>query len=149
MTRREEMMTSADWVPRRVLVTGYYDGPTEGIIDFGDEFGVFCFKEAAFDNEREVRVLKLARVAPEPFEAIIGALRSNLGPPKWPFWVPMWKFSDENARLAIESELNAYCATGKLMLAVLTDDALGKCFAVRTIDEQVRATASDWLSLFE
>ena len=148
MTRRQKMMTPAEWIPRRVLVTGYYDGPTEGIVDFGDELGVFCFKEVAFDNERQVRVSKLARVAPEPFESIIAALCSNLGPAKWPFWVPIWAFNNEVSRLAIESDLNAYCATGKAMLAVLTDDALEKCFAIRAIDEQVESKESDWLSLF-
>ena len=141
-------MTTADWIPRRVLVTRYYDGPTQGILDLGDEVGVFCFKEMAFDNDRQVRVSKLARVAPEPFESIISALSSNLGRPRWPFWVPLWNFSNETARLAIEADLEAYCATGEAMFAVLTDDALERCFAIQTIDEQVRSMDRDWLSLF-
>ena len=130
-------------------MTGYYDGPTEGIIDFGDAVRVFCFKAVAFDFDRQMRVSKLARVpSGEQLEWIVESLSSSLGPPKWPFWVPIWDFSDESERLRVEAELDAFCAAGETVMAVLTDEALEKCFAVRKIDRHSELVVSDWFSLF-
>ena len=148
MTEPKPMIEPADWRPRRVIVTGYYDGPTEGIIDLGDDVGVFCFEEVAFDNGRQTRVSKLSRVPAEQLESIIAALSSALGPPKWPLWMPMWQFEDENLRLKIEAELDAFCARAEATVAVLTDDTLKKCFAIRSIDERLPPAGSDWLALF-
>jgi hypothetical protein len=142
------MMTSAEWQPRRVLVTGYYDGPTEGVIDFGDAIGVYCFQAMAFDFEREMRVLKLTRVSSERLESLVRTLSSSVGPPQWPFWVPIWNFSDESAKAAAEGELDATCAAGETELAALTDDTIEKCYALRNIDEQSVPVVNDWLSLF-
>ncbi len=148
MTQQEHTITPSDWHPRRVIVTGYYDGPTDGIIDFGDDVGVYCFEVVAFDNDRERRVSKLARVASEPLESIVTTLTSAIGPPTWPFWLPIWRFSDENTRRTAEAEIDVFCAAGETALAVLTDDTLEKCFAIRKTDEQSASIVSDWLSLF-
>jgi hypothetical protein len=142
------MMKPSDWNPRRVLVTGYFDGPTAGIIDLGDEFGVFCFEEVAFDNDRQARVFRLSAVPSNLFQIIINALSSVFGPPKWPFWMPIWQFEDENVRCTIESQLDALCARAEVTLAVLTNDSLKKCFGVRRVDQYLPSAASDWLSLF-
>ena len=149
MTEPKRMMTPDDWNPRRVLVTGYYDGPTEGIIDLGGNVGVFCFEEVAFDNDRQTRVSKLSPVPVEQLESIIAALSSALGSPKWPFWMPLWRFEDENVRREIEAELDALCTTTEATTAVLTDDTLKKCFAVRRLDEHLPSAGSDWLALFD
>lgn len=141
-------MTPSDWHPRRVVVTGYYDGPTEGIIDFGDDIGVYCFEAVAFDFGREMRVLKLARVASEQLESVLETLCSALGPPRWPFWVPMWSFSDEKTQRSTEDQLDAFCAKGETVAAALTNDTVEKCFAIRKIDEHSAAVMSDWLSFF-
>lgn len=148
MTQQVDTLTPSDWHPRRVVVTGYYDGLTEGIIDFGDGSGVYCFKVMAFDFDREMRVSKLIRVPSEQLESILKTFPSTLGPPEWPFWVPIWNVSDESARRATEAELDAFCARGKTVAAVLTDDTLEKCFAIRKIDEDSETLVSDWLSLF-
>lgn len=129
-------------------MTGYYDGPTDGIIDFGDDLGVYCFQAIAFDFNRGKRVLKLDRVRSEQLESILTSLSSALGPPKWPFWVPMWNFSDESARRRVEAELDAFCADGQTVLAVLTDDALETCFAVRRMDPHAESAVSDWPAFF-
>jgi hypothetical protein len=148
MSRREQLLKPSDWRPRRVLVTGYYDGPTEGIIDFGNDIGVFCFKAIAFDFDREMRVLKLVRVASEQLEAILTSLTSALGPPKWPFWVPIWNSEDEDVRRSTAAELDTFCAAGEAVMAVLTDEAIEQCFAVREIDERSESVVKDWLSFF-
>lgn len=148
MTERNRMMKPSDWSPRRVVVTGYYDGPTEGIIDFGDDVGVFCFEEVAFDNDRQIRVSKLSRVRSAQLESLIDALSSALGPPKWPFWMPTWRFEDENVRRRLEAELDEFCATAEPTLAVLTDDTLKKCLAMRRLDVPLPSLGSDWLALF-
>jgi len=148
MLRPKHVMTSAEWHPRKTVVTGYYDGPTEGIIDFGDNAGAYCFKTVAFDFDREMRVLKLARVSSDQLESVLTTLSSFLGPPKWPFWVPIWTFNDESARAVAEGELDALCAAGETELVVLTDDTIEKCYAIRKIDEQSASGVSEWLSLF-
>jgi len=129
-------------------VTGYYDGPTEGLMDFGEHIGVYCFKAVAFDFDRERRVLRLGRVGSEQFEAVVTALCAAIGSPKWPFWVPIWNFADGDTRLRIEADLDALCATSATSIFALTDEALEKCFATRTIDEQSASRVNDWMSIF-
>jgi hypothetical protein len=141
-------MTPVEWQPRRVVVTGYYDGPTEGIIDFGEGVGVYCFKAVAFDYDRGTRVLKLSRVAAGQLESILETLSSALGPPRWPFWVPIWSFNDEEIQRMVEKQLDDYCAKGELAMVALTDDTIGKCFAIRKAHEYSESAVNDWLSLF-
>jgi hypothetical protein len=166
MSESEFMLNPSDWNPRRVLVTGYFDGPTAGIIDFGAPLDVFCFDEMAFDSERATRVSRLSAVPSDAFEPIVDALSLVFGPPKWPFWIPIWQFADESGahvvakreehlldlesmRQNIESQIDALCATAKVTLAVLTDESLEKCFGVRRLDQSLPSSASDWLHLFE
>jgi hypothetical protein len=150
MTPQEHTITPSDWHPRRVVVTGYYDGPTEGIIHFGDDIGIYCFKAVAFDFDREMRVLKLSRVTSEQFESVLHMFPSTLGQPEWPFWVPIWNASgaDENARRTTATEIDALCARGEPVAAVLTDDTIEKCLAIRKIDAHSDSVIVDWLSLF-
>lgn len=126
------MFAPSDWNPRRVIVTGYYDGPEEGIIDLGDH-GIFCFEAVAFDFDGQTRLFKLSRVAPEGFESIVATISSSLGPPTWPFWLPIWKFSTESARRTAEAEIDAVCASGEAAMTVLTDEAMERCLEVREI----------------
>jgi hypothetical protein len=142
------MLKPSDWNPQRVLVTGYFDGATTGIIDLGDSSGIFCLEEVAFDSDRETRVVCLSAVPRHLFEPIVDALSSVFGPPKWPFWVPIWQFDDENVRRNIESQLDALCEGVAVTLVVLTDDSLERCLAVRTVDGYMPSAATDWLQLF-
>jgi hypothetical protein len=150
MLKSDHAMTSVDWQPYRTLVTGYYDGPTEGVIDFGDDVGIYCFKAVEFDFDREMRVLKLTRVFSErsEFESVLTTLSASLGPPKWPVWVPIWEFSDESAKAVAESALDTLCATGETVLMVLTDDTTDKCYAIHKIDEGSSSDVKHWLSFF-
>lgn len=148
MSEPKLMLKPSDWNPHRVLVTGYFDGPTEGIIDLGEPIGVFCFDEMAFDAERETRVSRLSAVPIDLFERIVDALSSVFGPPKWPFWIPLWQFEDENVKRKIESQLDALRARAVVTLAVLTDDSLEKCLGVQGLDQYAPSSASEWFQLF-
>lgn len=85
MNQQESTFAPSDWNPQRVIVTAYYDGPTEGFIDLGVGTGIYYFKTVAHDFNRAMRVLKLARVAVEQLESVLASLVSALGPPTWPF----------------------------------------------------------------
>lgn len=47
----------------RILASGYYDGPTEGIVECGKCGRTFAFRMLAWDEEQNVRAFGLAPVA--------------------------------------------------------------------------------------
>jgi hypothetical protein len=58
------------------------------------------------------------------------------------------EFNDDETRRGIEDQLDAVVATSHPVMAVLTDDTIEKCVAVRKIDERTGDLVNDWLSLF-
>lgn len=44
----------------RMLVTGYYDGPTEGFVECRECGQTYAFRKLAWDDEQDVRIFGLA-----------------------------------------------------------------------------------------
>lgn len=92
----------------RVLALGFYDGPTEGILQLRDSGEVFRFQmldsRTAEGSEEEIRVFGLHPLPGDSLDRIAGLL-GPFQPPRWPVWCPVWKFPSEEVKGAIDREI--------------------------------------------
>ncbi|HLW67503.1 MAG TPA: hypothetical protein VKS79_19465 [Gemmataceae bacterium] len=93
----------------RVIALGYYDGPTEGILQFGDAGPVFRFElleqsESAESDELDVRVYGLYPLAQDSLMRLVAAL-APYKQPTWPIWCPTWTFPSDEVRHSMDQEI--------------------------------------------
>lgn len=88
----------------RVLILGYYDGATNGVLQFGDDGPVYRFDmtdERLTVDGCDERTFELR---PLPFDALsqLVAILAPYHQADGPVWSPLWTFPSEEARLAVE-----------------------------------------------
>lgn len=97
---------------QRVIAFGWYDGPEEGVLQFGDDGPVFrfttLFKQPETDDV-ETWVYGLFPLPDGSLQRIADAL-SKYAPPRWPCWVPVWKFPTENDSQSIDQLIDSIVA---------------------------------------
>lgn len=85
--------------PIRTIVLDWYDGPLGGVLLLGDG-RVFQFAH----DEDSIYVLSPLPV--DAFERTLDAI-TELGPPKWPIWVPIWRFATTESEMAADAAIDA------------------------------------------
>ena len=124
-----------------VIALDWYDGPTEGILQLGDNGSVFRFhlletRNGSPEND-DVTVYGLY---PMPSEWI-GRLVELLTPthtPKWPVWWPIWQFPSDDVRLAVEKQTDEIMSqSGPLSWILVGDLGLGPIRTVGSIGPSV------------
>lgn len=135
-----EKWNCSRWHPREIVALGYIDGPTAGVLRLKDG-SVLRFKMVAYDLARELRVLTLGTLTSTDFDAIVATIQGALGAPRWPTWVPLWKFANLDQRRETEAIINGVFGKATTVAAVLCDDTIMDCRSLRSIDaDQPRST---------
>lgn len=122
---------------QRILALGFYDGPTEGVLQCGPG-RVYHFEILAWDPEtQDVRVFSLAPMPPAACDRL-AELFARREKPRWPMWVPSW-YED------LKEETDAVLRqAGPVEWVVATEDLMGTILAAKRIrPEDVRAV-EDW-----
>ena len=95
--------------PTRTIVLGYYDGPTDGVIQFGEQGPVFHFsmpdEEQQLASEAKTRVFLLQPMPGDSIERITALLEPFVAS-KWPMWCPKWKFPSPQIESEIDSRMD-------------------------------------------
>jgi hypothetical protein len=121
----------------RILALGYYDGPTEGVLQVGDQGRIYRFTliEEFPGGGEEGTDLRLFGLSPLPPGAL-GELTTILSPyaePKWPVWVPLWRFPSDSIRREVEERIDRVLAlAGPVQWQVTASDLMG---TLRTVKE--------------
>lgn len=81
-------------VPQLLICLDYYDGPMEGVVQFGDPDRVFLFRcsdvaETAAESEK--RLYSFFVLPADALERMAAAIAPFIEP-AWPMWFPVWKF---------------------------------------------------------
>lgn len=107
-----------------VIGLGFYDGVTNGVLKTADG-SVFAFDlidEQYNPDGLDRRTFDLAPLPATAFDALVGVLEPHFSP-RWPCWVPMWKFPSEESRLAVEVQIDhVLAAVGAPAWRVTSDD---------------------------
>jgi hypothetical protein len=94
-----------------VIGLGFYDGVTNGVLKTADG-SVYTFDltdEQYNPDGLDRRTFELAPLPATALDAIVRALEPHLSP-RWPCWVPLWKFPSEDARLDAEAAVDRILA---------------------------------------
>jgi hypothetical protein len=107
-----------------VIGLGFYDGVTNGVLKTADG-SVYAFDliDEQYNAEGlDRRTFDLAPLPTTAFDALVGILEPHLSP-RWPCWVPLWKFPSEEIRLAAEAQIDhVLAAVGAPAWRVTSDD---------------------------
>jgi hypothetical protein len=135
----------------RVLALGYYDGPTNGVLQCGDGGSVYKFDliEGPFSIEDGLWDMRVFVAAPLPGGVLaqLAEAYSRFWAPRWPVWVPMWHFADpaeEQAMNRLTDEVLRQA--GSVEWAIATTDLLTTIRAARAVTAEDLARVSDWLA---
>lgn len=99
--------------PPRMVILGYYDGPTDGVIQFGEHGPVFQFTMP--DEERQLGSRAGTReyhLRPLPADALdrLAAVISPYHAPSWPTWFPLWRFPSPEIEQSVSDATGAILA---------------------------------------
>jgi hypothetical protein len=95
-----------------IIGFGYYDGVTSGVLKTADG-SVYSFDmtDEEFNAEGlDRRTFELTPLSAQAFDEIVATLEPHI-PPRWPCWVPVWKFPTEETRVAIEAQIDRVLTT--------------------------------------
>lgn len=145
MTNEKVVPAAKKWRVSRLVALGYYDGPTEGVVELADGWGAYSFNMIAADTERDLRAIKLATLPPTKFDELVRLLEEELGPARWPIWVPMWEFRSDERRRVAEERVNAIYATAEPIAIAACDDTLERCLKVKDLRENPEANIEEWM----
>lgn len=109
----------------RIIALGWYDGPTEGILQIGATGANYRFQMIDEDGRGaaglDPRVFRLYALPPDAFDSIIAAIDSPQEP-RWPVWAPIWKFPTEEVRIAAERKIDEIMALAGPLAWLLVGD---------------------------
>src|SRR5262245_33875602 len=99
--------------PPRMIVLGFYDGPTDGVIQLGDGGPVFRFtmpdEEAQLTRHTAAREYHLLPLPSGALDRLAAAIAPHPAP-TWPVWIPIWRFPTPEAEQAVNAAVEAILA---------------------------------------
>jgi hypothetical protein len=121
----------------RILALGYYDGPTEGLLQC--EAGrVYRFELLAWDAEtQDVRVFSLAPMPSVAFD-LLAERYAHHEKPRWPIWVPSWYEDPKEETAAILAQ------AGEVEWVIATEDLMGTILAAKRVRPDDLRAVTDW-----
>jgi hypothetical protein len=123
---------------RRILATGYYDGPTDGLVECATCSTLYQFQKLDWDDQQDMRIFALSPIPGHSF-AELEVTRSGSEGPAWPIWVPADQVTQELA-LRVDAILDA---ASPAEFIVATENLLGIIDVWRPIGLRVPV---DWFA---
>ena len=108
----------------RVIMTGFYDGATNGMLQFGTAGRVFRFDLAddPTDDGCDRRTFELRLLPDDAINRFVDAV-APYPAPRWPAWVPAWSFPSADIQAEVEGRTDAILAeAGPVEWAITTED---------------------------
>lgn len=122
---------------QKILAFGYYDGPTEGVLQCGDG-QTYRFDLLAWEPEtQDLRVFCLSPLPSPAWEQLI-ALCAAQESPHWPVWVVGWH---EELHQPVEEILRQ---AGPVEWVLATEDLQGEIQRVKAIRPEELAQVTNW-----
>ena len=107
----------------RVLILGYYDGATDGVLQLGDGKRVYRFD--LIEDGAEAREFEFRPLAPESWDRLVAVIGEHIAP-KWPRWAPVWRFPNPDIQAEVESKVDAILQrAGGVEWEITTPDPVG------------------------
>src|SRR6266536_3812317 len=122
----------------KLLVLGYYDGPTDGVVQGGEDGSIYRYEMLAWDGETQnLRIFGLAPLPPDVLGRLV-AVYERYEPVRWPVWLPSWHEGLEEEDEPLLSQ------AGPVEWVVATHDLLGQILAAKAVTPEEVARTADW-----
>jgi hypothetical protein len=112
-TRPANFVEGTDYLSpvTHVIGLGYYDGVTNGVLKTADGSAyAFDMTDERYNPDGlDSRTFELAPLPAPVFDEVVRAIEPHITP-RWPCWVPLWKFPSEETRAAVEEQLDQLLA---------------------------------------
>ena len=133
----------------RVLALGYYDGPTNGLAQCGEDGPVYKFDllDELYNPEGlDLRAFALAPAPRNSLAELITAYSPHLSP-QWPLWVPLWMLPTKEIQQAMERVTDEVLGrAGAVEWILAAADLLGELQAARTVRPEELSAITDWFA---
>src|SRR5262249_43115712 len=121
----------------KVLALGYYDGPTNGLLQSGEDGSVYKFDvvdDLLISNGEDCGVFTLAPV-PSTSLSELTNVYSQFLVPHWPLWTPLWSFPTKEIQQSMDRVTDEVLDRAGPVAWVLatTADLLGEILAARRV----------------
>ena len=127
----------------KLLVLGYYDGPTDGVGQGGEGGPLYRFDMLAWDGEtQDLRIFGLALLPSDVLGRLV-AMYERYEPARWPVWLPSWHEDLEGEDEPLLSQ------AGPVAWVVATHDLLGRILAAKSVTAEEVARTTDWSAFLE
>ena len=143
-----EELTIESWRPSHVIALGYSDGPTQGLLRLqtGQDF---WFDLVVEDIDLDVRVFILRLLPADLFDSAVATIERFLGRPRWPIWVPLWQFGENEESNLVEDQLDRIRAGGVTSLAIACSGDFHHGIALKEIADETVRTRDEWFAFLE
>jgi hypothetical protein len=96
---------------RRLLILGYYDGATDGVLeaDTGDIYRFDLLDEVHNPDGCDHRSFVLRPLPADSLDRLTEIIGEHI-PPAWPHWFPIWRFSSDAIRQDVDTRIDAILA---------------------------------------
>lgn len=148
----------------RMIVLGWYDGPTDGLVICGIcnrsyKFSVLArddgdYEHSSWDEGRELTIFGLTELTKEQFDTMMAALTEER-PPSWPIWTVGFYNDPETFELESLSDglaLEVFWQAGdpSLAIAIHMGDVLTEILRSRQVglDTLLDVNGDSWFELF-
>lgn len=108
----------------KIIALGWYDGPTDGILQCRDGL-VFRFHSDGTvldwgEEGEDLRVYDLFPLPSDSLQRVVSSLASFQSP-RWPLWVPLWKFPSAQDQEVVEKSVAALSGGYRQWIVAATD----------------------------
>ena len=118
--------TNAPSPVSRVLILGFYDGATDGVLQLGDGGPVYRFDLCDEEHNPEgcdTRSYILRPLADDALDRLT-AILAEYHEPKWPAWLPVWQFPTPQIQADVTARVDAILAAGEPEWVITTTDTV-------------------------
>ncbi len=130
----------------RIVALGYYDGPTDGLMQCATCSAICKFDMLDWDDDHRVRIFRLSELPANALAEFLQIAEPNESP-RWPIWAPSWQWPSEQARTDADRKVQQIldqAEAGELVVAFDLRD--NQVLAARRFAGQDLAVAPDWFS---
>jgi hypothetical protein len=131
----------------RMIVLGFYDGPTSGLVQCGSCSASYYFDMLDWDEDHEVRIFRLAALRERSFQNCV-QIYEAFEEPRWPIWWPFSKTSPPEAmRPEFERQLANVLVEAKPPEWLVAWQGYGEeILAAKKVSSRLIANERDWFS---
>jgi hypothetical protein len=133
------------WGDPTVIVIGYFDGETEGLLRCSICGQAFRFQLVDWDKNQDERIFSLTRVVAPTYEAILSTLAKAYGEPSTRYWVPNNSSLTNVAREAVNNVVADLLRDSNRPEAVLlTEHIEREILSLAILKQEIPLESTDW-----